>query len=316
MTETRHFDADIAVVGGGAAGAAAAIASARHGATTALFEPITVGGEAMNIPSITELLEAETVAGQDFVVTLTERVMDHSIDLRLGDTVTALEREGEGWRVEAEMGILLARAVILCTGAGHVPLPGRPAGDEDPLYGVGLFTCASCDAPLYAGKRVAIAGGGDTGAGAAILLSEYAAQVLVFEREPDLTCQPGLRDRLAMLDNVELRIGTEVLEAVGDGSLAAVLVRGGGDESEQVVDGLMLAVGMRPRSQLAAPHAELSSDGSVAVGADLMTSARGLYAAGDVRAGSPYRFGAAWGDGLTATASALRELHSEQGRPQ
>lgn len=310
MTEAEHFD--VAVIGGGPAGAAAAIASARQGATTALFEPMAVGGEAMNIPAVTELPDQEPVAGQDFVVTLTERVMKHPIDLRFGDTVTSLEPEASRWRIEAEMGSVLARAVILCTGAGHVPLPGRPDGDDDPLYGSGLFTCASCDAPLYAGKRVAVAGGGDTGADAAAQLSEYAAQVLVFEREASLTCQPGLRGRLSELGNVELRLGTEVLAAVGNGSLAAVRVRANGGESDETVDGLMLAVGMRPRSELVAGHAELGDDGAVVVGPDLATSAPGLYAAGDVRVGSPYRCGAAWGDGLTAAAAALRRLGAPQ----
>jgi thioredoxin reductase (NADPH) len=301
---------NVAVIGGGLAGAAAVMTAAELGATVALVEPLSVGGEVINLDEVHGLPGGDAVSGPDLVASLMERVMATGVDFRLGDTAVALEPTGDGWLVQTEMGALRAGAVALCSGAGHAALPGRPDIDDDPLYGAGLFTCAPCDAAMYAGRRVAVVGGGDTGADAAVTLSAYAREVVVFERRSELQCRPPARERLAALPNVEVRCANEVTGLSGDAALRAVELAGG--EAEPV-DGAMLAVGLRPRSGLAAPHAELDEDGAVVVAPDLLSTAPGLYAAGDVRAGSPYRCGAAWGDGVTAATAAVAALRATSG---
>jgi thioredoxin reductase (NADPH) len=302
---------DIVVVGGGFAGVAAALGCASDGAPVALLEPMTVGGEAMNLLEVEDLPESVLASGPDLVADLTERVMAAGVDFRLGETASALEREDGGWRVVTDSAPLLARVVVIASGADPLGLPDSPEPVNGEVHGEGIFSCAACDAPLYAGLRVAVAGGGDTGVGAAITLSPHAGEVVLFERGNELTARDSLRRRLAELPNVELRLGCEVLGTEGEGSLEAVRVAGAGGEVPERADGVMLAVGMRPRSRLVAGHVELDDAGAIRVNPSLETSAPGLYAAGDVREGSAWRFAAAWGDGQTVARSALLGLKAE-----
>lgn len=308
MSEAQTVD--VVIIGGGLAGTAAANTCMRGGARVVVLEPLSIGGEAINVPEIDQLIESEIVSGPELAASLTERLLSHNVDLRLGETATSLARDGNAWRVETQGEALHGLVAIVCTGASHRPLSNRPEPEDDPLFGAGIFTCAPCDAPLYAGKRVGIAGGGDTGAEAAIILSPYASEVLLFESGPRLTCQTVLRDRLAALPNVVVRCGAEVQDVAGANTLEGVRVLVDGAEQEVGLGGLMLAVGLRPRSELLAPHAKLDEDGAAQVAANLSTSAPGLFAAGDLRAGSPYRFSSAWADGLTAAGAALASLHA------
>ena len=303
-----NVDFDVVVIGGGPAGAGAAIACARAGVGVALLEPMTVGGEAMNLPEVEELPESAMASGPDLVATLTERVLAEDVVLRLGETASALEREGEGWSVVADSGTISASAVVLASGAAPVGLPESPEPIEGEVHEEGVFSCASCDAPLYGDRRVAVAGGGDTGVGAALTLSPYAREVVLFEREEQLTCQEVLGRRLAELPNVKVRFGCEVLGSEGTGSFEGVKVATPTGEAVEQVDGVMLAVGMRPRSGLAAPHVELDEAGAIRVRPSLESDAPQLYAAGDVREGAAWRCAAAWGDGLTVARSLLLGL--------
>lgn len=303
-------DFDVAIVGGGPAGAAAALACARGGVRVCLIEPMTIGGEAMNLPEVEEMPESALASGPDLVAILTERVLAAGVDLRLGDTSSALERDGDGWRTVVDSGAVTAAAVVLAPGAAPLGLPDAPQPIEDEVHEEGAFTCASCDAPLYSGRRVAVAGGGDTGAGAAVTLSGYASEVVLFEREDALSCQDALARRVADLANVEVRLGCEVRGTAGSGPVDGIKVATRAGEVLEQVDGVMLAVGMRPRSGLAAAHVDLDDSGAIRVGPDLETRAPGLFAAGDVREGSAWRCAAAWGDGLTAARAVLAGLRA------
>ena len=296
---------DVAVVGAGPAGAAAAAACARAGVSVTLIEGVAVGGEALNIEEPVELPARHPLPGPDLAAALIADVLEEGVDLRLGGQATAVGRADGVWRVATRDGELHARALLLCTGSEFVPLPNRLPVEEDPLYGRGLFTCATCDSPLYSQKRVAVAGGGDTGVGAALTLSRYAAEVVLYEREAALTAHPALTDALARVPNVELRLRAEVTDAQGESTLSAVRVVDRGTAATEPADGLMLAVGLRPRSQLVAELVERDRNGAIRVDRDLAASASGIFAAGDVREGAAYRCAAAWEDGLAAARGAL-----------
>jgi thioredoxin reductase (NADPH) len=302
----------VAVVGAGPAGVGAALGCAGGGAPVILLEGLAPGGEAVNIEQVTDLPGQRPISGADFAAALTEQVLGSDIDLRLGEEVGAIRRAGGGWQLETSTGTTEANAIVFCAGAGPVPLPGRPPPNADPLLGNGLFTCAVCDGPLYAGRHVAVAGGGDTGAEAALTLSRYAARVVLYERELELTARPSLVTALADVGNVEVRLGAEVTAPVGETLLQGVRVSERGEGSTEPADGVMIAVGMRPRSDLVEGIVELDAKGGIKVGMNLASSAAGLFAAGDARAGSAFRCATAFGDGMAAARGVLARLNGRQ----
>jgi thioredoxin reductase (NADPH) len=176
------------------------------------------------------------------------------------------------------------------------------------LFGRGLFTCAVCDGPLYSGKRVSVVGGGDTGVGAALALSRYAAEVVLYERESSLTAQPALVDALARTTNISVRFHAEVTGAHGEEQLNAIQVVDRGVTAIEPSEGVMLAVGLRPRSRLVAGLVERDRNGAISVDRDFAASAPGVFAAGDVREAAAYRCAAAWKDGIAAAKGALAHL--------
>jgi thioredoxin reductase (NADPH) len=302
----------VAVIGAGPAGVGAALGCARGGAAVMLLEGLAPGGETVNVEQITDLPGQPPIAGADFAAALTEQVITCDVDLRLGEEVSALRAVCDGWQLETSSGGVAADAIVFCTGAGPVALPGRPPPDADPLFGNGLFTCASCDGPMYVGKQVAVAGGGDTGVEAALTLSRYAARVVLYERERELAAQPRLATALADVANVEVRLGVAVAAPLGESRVEGVRVSRRGESSSEPADGVMIAVGMRPRTRLLEGLVDLDPDGGVKVGIDLASSATGLFAAGDVRAGSAYRCAAAFGDGLAAARGVLALLNGRR----
>ncbi len=298
----------VIVVGAGPAGVAAAVGCARGGAKVVLLEGLAPGGEAVNVDEVTELPGQPPIPGPDFAAALTEQVLAHDIELRLGEEVGALRPVDGSWEVETWSGRIEADAVVFCAGAGRVALPDRPAPDVDPLFGNGLFTCASCDGPMYAGGHVAVAGGGDTGVEGALTLSRYAECVVLYERELRLTAQPALAAALAETGNVQVRLGVEVVAPAGEGQLEGVRLAERDRTDTEPADGLMVAVGLRPRTGLLEGVADLDEAGGVLVGMDFASSAPGLFAAGDVRSESAYRCAAAFGDGLSAARGVLAHL--------
>jgi thioredoxin reductase (NADPH) len=273
-----------------------------------LLEPLAPGGEALNVEEVTELPGQPPISGPNFAAALTEQVLSHDVELRLGEEVAAVRPADGGWEIETGTGRLDADLVVFCAGARPVALPQRPAPDTDPLFGSGLFTCASCDGPMYAGRHVAVAGGGDTGVEGALTLSRYAARVVLYERERELSAQPPLVAALAETGNVEVRLGAEVVAPVGEAELEGVSISERERIETEPADGLLVAVGMRPRTGLLEGLVLLDETGAVEAGMDLASSAPGLFVAGDVRAGSPYRCAAAYGDGLVAARSVLARL--------
>jgi thioredoxin reductase len=300
---------DAVVVGGGPAGVAAAIELARHKLATALLEPLAIGGEVMNVGEMTDALARPSRSGADVAAELTEQVMEQPVNLMLGEAATALVARGDGWEVRTHGGQLDTRSVILATGTTPIGLADRPDPHEDELVGRGLLTCADCDAPLYGGKRVVVAGGGDTGAEAALAFGTFADEVTLVERRQELTCHPATASAVAETPNVVVRMGTSVERLLkGGDAVAGVVAAGAAGEMELPADGVMLALGRRPVTAFVDTAVELDRRGAVATRPDLGTSARGVFAAGDVRSCAAGRYEAAIGDGVSAALSAATYL--------
>ena len=295
---------DVIVAGGGPAGIHTAIECVNHDASVVVVERFTLGGELINIAGLTGVPGQAGVAGAEYASILTDALLERPVQLEL-EEITGIERNGSGWVLSVGDRAYHGNALVACLGARPANLPARGEAETDPFRGSGISTCAPCDAPLYRNKMVAVAGGGDTGVEAALALNAASAHVVLFERSSHLTAQAVLVRALSSASGVEVRCNTEVVDVAGDGHVSEVLVQSRSSAATIAVDGVALAVGLRPNSELLKGVVDLDERGAVLVDASLVSSSPNLFAAGDVRSGSSFRCVAALGDATVAAAAAL-----------
>lgn len=277
-------DWDVAVVGAGIAGLTAARTTATRGLRTVVLERLGPGGQLINLGALAHYPGlADGTTGPDLASALLGDAMAAGVEIPAAE-VTGLAA-GPPLRLDTPDGPCTAGAVVVATGrsAGRLGVPGAEA-----WRGRGLSECAGCDAPLFAGQHVAVAGDDEWAAHEALELAGPAAAVTVLV--PDRPAwSAAAADRLAARPNVEIRAGASVVGLAGDAALTGVALA---DGTELPVTGLFVEVGRAPRAELL--------DGAPA----------GVFAAGDVRAGAdPYLLAAA-ADGLRAGLAAVAFLRS------
>ncbi len=294
---------DIIVVGGGPAGLTAALYALRAGKSVLVIEKSGFGGQIANSPKVENIPGTVQISGAEFADKLTEQVLNLGADSEI-ETVTAVEKSGENWKVSTEDGEYEARAVILATGVKHRMLGLE--GEEE-LIGQGISFCAVCDGAFYSGMDVAMVGGGNSALQEAILLAETCRKVTVIQNLPEFTGEKKLVDTLLAKPNVEVILGTVVTayESV-DGELTGVKLRNEatGEESRLDVSGVFLAVGLLPDNGAFSQTAALDSMGYFDSGEDCRTNTDGVFAAGDCRRKSVRQVTTATADGAVAALAA------------
>ena len=199
------------------------------------------------------------------------------------------------------------RSLILATGKRPrmLNVPG-----EERLLGKGVAYCAICDAPLYKGKAVAVAGGGNSGLEAALDLARVSPKVYLVETGVALTGDSLLRDKVEALVNIEVLTGTEVVEILGDKGVTGVTVRSvaGGEARKLDVEGIFVEVGLQPNSKLFRDIVKRNRRGEIEIDSLCRTSAPGIFAAGDVTSVPFKQIVIAAGDGAKAGLSAYDYL--------
>jgi thioredoxin reductase (NADPH) len=298
---------ELAVVGGGPAGLAAALLAARHGRSTIVLDPLGAGGALLN----QERIEGfpgfpEAVPGYELGPRLQEQAMAAGAAIELGEATRIEPRDGD-WALLTDSRELVAGAVLVATGTRPRKL-GVPG--EDRLEGRGLSHCASCDGPLYRGKVVAVCGEGDHALVEALELVRHDVGVVLVNPGQALGGQDTYRRRIAESGQIEVRHGSVIEEILGDGAVDGVRVRdlASGESSTVPVEGVFAYAGRVPNTHLLEGLVVLDDAGSVPVDAWMQTELPGLFAAGDVRAGAVGQAIAAAGDGATAAVAAHRYL--------
>ena len=301
---------DVLVVGGGPAGAAAAIYAARKGIRTGVVAE-RFGGQVLDTLAIENFISVQHTEGPKLAAALEQHVRSYEVDImnlqRAGRLVPG--RAGEPIEVQLESGASLrARSVIVATGARwrEMNVPG-----EKEYRGRGVAYCPHCDGPLFKGKHVAVIGGGNSGVEAAIDLAGVVAHVTLFEFDPKLRADAVLQRKLASLPNVTVITSAQTTEVLGDGEKVNGLRytdRTDGSSHHVALEGVFVQIGLLPNTDWLEGTVALSPRGEIEIDARGQTSVPGVFAAGDVTTVPYKQIVIAMGEGSKAALSAFDHL--------
>ncbi|MGF9911541.1 alkyl hydroperoxide reductase subunit F [Paenibacillus ehimensis] len=277
---------DVLVVGGGPAGASAAIYAARKGIRTGIVAE-RFGGQVMDTMGIENFISVKYTEGPKLVASLEEHVKEYGIDVMKLQRAKRLEKK-DLIEVELENGaVLKSKTVILSTGARwrNVGVPG-----EAEFKNKGVAYCPHCDGPLFAGKDVAVIGGGNSGIEAAIDLAGIVKHVTVLEFMPELKADAVLQKRLYSLPNVTVLKNVQTKEITGTDKVNGITYvdRDSGEEQHIELQGVFVQIGLVPNTDWLADTVERTRFGEIVVDRHGATNVPGVFAAGDCT-NSPYK---------------------------
>ena len=277
---------DVLVIGGGPAGASAAIYAARKGVRTGIVAE-RFGGQVRDTLSIENFISVKHIEGPQLADSLEAHVRTYDVDIMASQRAKRIDRK-DLIEVELENGsILKSKTVIISTGARwrNVGVPG-----EIEFKNKGVAYCPHCDGPLFKGKDVAVIGGGNSGIEAAIDLAGIVKHVTVLEFMPELKADAVLQERLYSLPNVTVLKNVQTKEITGTNKVNGItyIERDTGAEKHIELEGVFVQIGLVPNTEWLADTLELNSRGEILVDQYNATNIPGVYAAGDCT-DSPYK---------------------------
>jgi alkyl hydroperoxide reductase subunit F len=302
---------DVLIVGGGPAGAAAAVYAARKGIRTGVVAE-RFGGQTLDTLGIENYISVLETQGPKFAASLEAHAAQYGVDImrmQRAAKLIAAEQPGGPIRVQLESGAELSgRSVILATGARWREL-GVPGEKE--YRNKGVAYCPHCDGPLFKGKRVAVVGGGNSGIEAAIDLAGIVGHVTLLEFAPELRADAVLVERLKGLPNATIHTMAQTVEVRGESGKVSALVykdRRTGAEHSLELEGVFVQIGLLPNTEWLKGTLALSRHGEIEVDARGATSLPGVFAAGDATTVPFKQIVIAAGDGAKASLGAFDYL--------
>jgi thioredoxin reductase (NADPH) len=312
----RRGPYDVVIVGAGPAGLAAAVYASSEGLDALVLERETLGGQAGTSTRIRNYLGfSRGLSGAELAQRAYQQAWVFGANFVVTREVEAMRAGGVGYELTVrDCGEVEARSVILAMGVSYRRL-AVPALAELEGHGVHYGSSPS-DARQFTGGSVFVVGGANSAGQAAVHLARYAASVTLLCRGSSLssTMSQYLLDEINGKDNIHVRESTEVVDAGGDGHLERLTLRGPGGDETVAADGLFILIGAEPRTEWISAEIERDERGFVEAGADYATSAPGVFAIGDVRAGSVKRVASAVGEGSVVIQHVHRYLESIEAR--
>ncbi|RZL94372.1 MAG: alkyl hydroperoxide reductase subunit F [Variovorax sp.] len=299
---------DVLIVGGGPAGAAAAVYAARKGIRTGVASE-RFGGQVLDTLGIENFISIKETEGPKFALALEEHVRNYEVDIMNLQRAAALVPGKEFIEIKLESGASLkSRSVVISTGARwrNINVPG-----EHEYKNKGVAYCPHCDGPLFKGKRVAVIGGGNSGVEAAIDLAGIVGHVTLIEYDTQLRADAVLQRKLKSLANVKVITNAQTTEITGDSQKVNGLIykdRATGESHAVALEGVFVQIGLVPNTDWLKGTVELSKHGEIVVDAKGQTSVPGVFAAGDATTVPFKQIIIAAGDGAKAALSAFDHL--------
>ncbi|CAC9931315.1 alkyl hydroperoxide reductase, F subunit [Aedoeadaptatus nemausensis] len=295
---------DLLVIGGGPAGATAAIYGARKGIKTGLIAK-NFGGQVEETLAIENITGFTYTEGPKFMASVKDHVLQYGVDLMDEVEVEKIHRD-DVIKITTDSGELSAKTVVIATGAKWrlIGIPG-----EIEFRNKGVAYCTHCDGPLFKGKKVTVIGGGNSGIEAAIDLAGLAEEVLVLEFLPELKADSVLQDKLKTLSNVRVVTNAETKALEGGEKLEKIryVDRINGEEHEEATDGCFIQVGLVPVTEWV-ETIEKNNRGEIIVDEVGATSMEGVFAAGDCTDSAFKQIVIAQGSGATAALGSYQYL--------
>jgi len=298
---------DVIIIGGGPAGLSAGIYTARDRFQSLLLERGIIGGQIVNA----EVVEnypgfPEGISGEELTRLMHEQATKYGLET-VNAEVTGFEVSGKEKVVKTSSDEYTARVVIITGGSERQKL-GIPG--EDKYVGRGVSFCATCDGPFFAEKKVAVVGGGNAALTEALQLTKFASKVYVIHRRDQLRATKVVQERALAEGKIEFIWDTVLEEITGGDFVQALKMKNVKTEkkSDLTVDGVFIAVGLRPNTDYLKDVVPLDERGSVLTNERMETGVPGVFAAGDIRSSSGWQTITAAGDGAMAAISAGRYL--------
>jgi thioredoxin reductase (NADPH) len=298
---------DVVIIGAGPAGLTAGLYCAQAGLKTLSLERETMGGKVVNTDKIENYPGfGEGISGAELGAQMLVQATQFGLDVELA-TVEAVETDAGLTYVKTREKNYPARVVIIAGGCRWKKL-GVPG--EEALVGKGVGYCALCEGAQFKDKTVAVCGGGDSGVTDALYLTKLAHKIVIIESMPECGALSMLLKRAWESEKIEIMCGTAVEAILGSTQVEAVQVIHQETKAQQTVPvgGVLVRIGWEPETEYLNGIVPLDEQGFVCVDAAMATGVSGIFAAGDIRQGSPMQISTAVGDGTTAAISVLRYL--------
>ena len=299
---------DIIVVGGGAAGMTAALYAQRNGKSALVIEKNGFGGQITHSPKVENFPGTLQMSGNEFADKMLDQILAQGAEIEF-ENVISVEDHGDHKVVKTEEGgVYEALAVVLATGVRHRMLGIE---GEDELVGEGISFCAVCDGDFYTGRRVCVAGGGNSALQEAVLLSEKCSEVIMLQDLDFFTGEQKLQDVLFAKPNVKAFTGVGISRfIVKDGELCGLEIEEKKSGVKRIVecDGLFVAIGLIPENEPYKALADLNEYGYFDSDERCLTRTPGIYVAGDCRSKTVRQLTTAVADGASAALAACRYI--------